>query len=42
MAARTYAVYSSYTWLLWPIMVRATWRLVRAKSTWAKTEREAI
>jgi 1,2-diacylglycerol 3-beta-glucosyltransferase len=35
-------VYSTYTWLLWPIMMRATWRLVRAKSTWAKTEREAI
>jgi cellulose synthase/poly-beta-1,6-N-acetylglucosamine synthase-like glycosyltransferase len=35
-------VYSTYTWLLWPIMLRATWRLVRAKSTWAKTEREAI
>jgi len=34
--------YSAYTWLLWPVLVRATWRLMRAKGTWAKTEREAI
>ena len=35
-------VYSTYTWLLWPILLRASWRQLRSKSTWAKTEREAI
>ena len=34
--------YSAYTWLLWPVLVRATWRQIRAKQTWAKTDREAI
>lgn len=34
--------YSAYTWLLWPVLVRAMWRQLRAKRTWAKTEREAI
>ncbi|MGB0112227.1 MAG: glycosyltransferase family 2 protein, partial [Ilumatobacteraceae bacterium] len=34
--------YSAYTWLLWPVLIRATWRQIRAKGTWAKTEREAI
>lgn len=35
-------VYAAYTWLLWPALARATWRQLRAKGTWAKTEREAI
>lgn len=35
-------VYSAYTWLLWPVLIRATWRVMRAKGTWAKTEREAL
>lgn len=34
--------YSAYTWLLWPVLIRATWRLLRSKGTWAKTEREVI
>jgi 1,2-diacylglycerol 3-beta-glucosyltransferase len=35
-------LYSAYTWLLWPVLIRATWRLVMSKHTWAKTEREAL
>lgn len=35
-------VYSIYSWLLWPALVRATWRQIRAKGSWAKTEREPI
>lgn len=35
-------VYSAYTWLLWPVLVRATWRLLRGHGSWAKTDREAI
>jgi len=34
--------YSFYAWLLWPALMRATWRQLRAKGAWAKTEREAI
>jgi cytochrome bd-type quinol oxidase subunit 2 len=35
-------IYAAYTWLLWPALVRATLRLITARSTWAKTEREAL
>ncbi|MFV0318656.1 MAG: glycosyltransferase family 2 protein [Microthrixaceae bacterium] len=35
-------VYAAYTWILWPVLVRATWRQLRAERTWAKTEREQI
>lgn len=34
--------YSFYAWLLWPIIVRAAWRILRGSTTWAKTAREPV
>lgn len=35
-------VYAAYSWILWPVLVRAAWRQLRSESGWSKTEREAI
>lgn len=35
-------VYMLYTWLLWPVLLRATVRQVRKRCDWAKTEREPL
>lgn len=35
-------VYAAYTWLIWPVLARATWRQIRSKSSWAKTAREVV
>ena len=35
-------VYTFYTWLLWPVLLRSTVRQVTKRDNWAKTEREAI
>ena len=35
-------VYAVYTWMLWPVLLRSTARLLTERSEWAKTEREAI
>lgn len=34
--------YAFYSWLLWPVIVRATWRQLRHSTGWAKTPRESI
>ncbi len=34
--------YAFYSWLLWPVLLRATLRQLRNRSDWAKTQREAI
>lgn len=34
--------YSLYTWLLWPVLVRAVGRQLRQRRDWAKTGREPI
>ncbi len=35
-------LYTFYTWLLWPVLLRSTVRQVTKRDNWAKTEREAI
>jgi 1,2-diacylglycerol 3-beta-glucosyltransferase len=35
-------VYTLYTWLLWPVLLRSTTRQLLGRGSWAKTEREAI
>lgn len=35
-------VYTPYTWLLWPVLLRATVRQLSARGDWAKTEREPL
>jgi cellulose synthase/poly-beta-1,6-N-acetylglucosamine synthase-like glycosyltransferase len=35
-------VYAFYTWLLWPVLVRATARQLTDRRGWAKTEREQL
>jgi cellulose synthase/poly-beta-1,6-N-acetylglucosamine synthase-like glycosyltransferase len=35
-------VYTIYTWLLWPVLLRSTTRQLMGHGSWAKTEREAI
>lgn len=35
-------VYTIYTWLLWPVLIRSTTRQLMGHGSWAKTEREAI
>jgi 1,2-diacylglycerol 3-beta-glucosyltransferase len=34
--------YAAYTWLLWPVLVRSTYRQLRSLGGWAKTERVVI
>jgi hypothetical protein len=34
--------YAFYTWLLWPVLVRATLRQLTDRRSWAKTERERV
>jgi 1,2-diacylglycerol 3-beta-glucosyltransferase len=34
--------YAFYTWLLWPVLVFSTYRLLTSQNTWAKTDREQI
>lgn len=34
--------YPAYTWLLWPVLVRSTYRQLRSQGDWAKTERDKI
>jgi 1,2-diacylglycerol 3-beta-glucosyltransferase len=35
-------VYAFYTWLLWPVLLRATARQLTDRRSWAKTERERV
>ncbi len=35
-------VYAPYTWFLWPVLVRSSWRQLRAQDDWAKTAREPL
>jgi len=35
-------IYAAYTWLLWPVLARATARHVTHRSDWAKTAREPV
>jgi cellulose synthase/poly-beta-1,6-N-acetylglucosamine synthase-like glycosyltransferase len=35
-------LYALYTWLLWPVLVRATARIIGTQREWAKTEREPL
>ncbi|MGH2959526.1 MAG: hypothetical protein ACRDKE_07955, partial [Solirubrobacterales bacterium] len=35
-------VYAFYTWLIWPVLLRSTFRQLTDQRKWAKTEREAI
>ena len=35
-------VYAFYTWLLWPVLVRAAARQLTDRRGWAKTEREKV
>jgi 1,2-diacylglycerol 3-beta-glucosyltransferase len=35
-------VYAFYTWLLWPVLIRATARQLTDRRSWAKTEREEV
>ncbi len=35
-------VYAAYTWLLWPVLLRATFRQVVRRGNWVKTPREAL
>ena len=38
----TAQVYTLYTWVLWPVLLRATGRQLLSRGNWAKTEREPI
>lgn len=35
-------VYAFYSWLLWPVLIRSTFRQLTERHDWSKTEREAI
>lgn len=35
-------VYAAYTWLLWPVLLRATFRQVVRRGNWVKTPRETL
>lgn len=35
-------VYAFYSWLLWPVLLRSTFRQLTERREWAKTEREAL
>jgi 1,2-diacylglycerol 3-beta-glucosyltransferase len=35
-------VYTIYTWMLWPVLLRSTARQLAKRDTWAKTAREAL
>jgi len=35
-------VYTPYTWLLWPVLLRAALRQLSSRGDWAKTEREPL
>ncbi|MBJ7332218.1 MAG: glycosyltransferase family 2 protein [Solirubrobacteraceae bacterium] len=35
-------VYAFYTWLIWPVLLRSTFRQLTDQRTWAKTDREAL
>lgn len=35
-------VYTPYSWFLWPVLLRATFRQLSARGEWAKTEREPL
>lgn len=35
-------IYAFYSWLLWPVLIRSSWRQLTARRDWAKTEREAL
>jgi cellulose synthase/poly-beta-1,6-N-acetylglucosamine synthase-like glycosyltransferase len=35
-------VYTFYTWLLWPVLLRSTARQLARRDSWAKTAREAL
>ena len=34
--------YALYSWLLFPVLIRATIRLVARRDSWAKTDREPV
>lgn len=38
----TAQLYAFYTWLLWPVLLRSTFRQLANRVTWAKTAREQI
>ena len=35
-------VYAFYSWLLWPVLIRATVRQLTEQRSWSKTEREVL
>lgn len=35
-------IYAFYTWIIWPVLIRSTWRQVTDQRNWAKTERESL
>ncbi len=35
-------IYAPYTWFLWPVLLRSSWRQMRARDDWSKTEREPL
>ncbi len=35
-------VYAFYTWLIWPVLLRSTFRQLTDRRAWAKTDREAL
>ncbi len=38
----TAQIYAFYSWLLWPVLLRSTFRQLTSRDTWAKTAREEI
>jgi cellulose synthase/poly-beta-1,6-N-acetylglucosamine synthase-like glycosyltransferase len=38
----TAQIYAFYSWILWPVLLRSTFRQVTNRDTWAKTAREQI
>ena len=38
----TAQIYAFYSWLLWPVLLRSTFRQLTSRDTWAKTAREQI
>lgn len=38
----TVVPYSFYSWILWPVIVRAFWRQLFRRTSWAKTQREPL
>lgn len=35
-------IYAFYTWIIWPVLLRSTWRQLTDQRAWAKTERESL